>query len=408
MKIWLKLLIGSLVGLGLALLLPATTGIISVFDFLSTLFVRIGRFVVFPLVFFSLCIGTYELTREKRALAVYGKSLLFLLGACALLAILGVLTSALVSPARIPIPVEEAEPVARISLTELLLSLVPSNLFTIFTGSAEVMLPLMVLGLLLGFSMDFDNVAPRLLIQISDSLSRTFYHINAMVTEVIAIGMIAMGTSLVLELRVHDLSAFRQLFVILSVDTLIVVVGVFPLLLYWLGGKEAPFRWIYAAAAPAIAGFVSGDVYFGLGLLTRGGKESCGVPRTVGSAVYPLFTFFGRAGTAMVTGVTFILILRSYSSLEIGALEVLWVMAMSFLVSLVLGSAPGGGTLLALSLLCALYGRGRQDGYLIVRPVIPLLGAFGAMLDMVTAAVAGLLVGKTHPEWKSVDAKDFV
>lgn len=408
MKIWLKLLIGSLVGVLLAVILPATTGVLSVFDFLSTLFVRIGRYIVFPMVFFSLCIGTYELTREKRFFAVYRKSVLFVLGACALLAVLGVLTCAIVAPARIPIPVEAAQPVERLTVPQLLLSLFPANLFAVFTGSADVLLPLMLLGVILGFALDFDNVAPRLLIQIADTLSRTFYHINALVTEVIAIGMIAMGATLILELRMHDLSAFRQLIMILTVDTLLVVFGVYPVLLYYLGGKDRPFRWIYAAAAPAIAGFVSGDVYFGLGLLSRHGKETSGVPRTVGSAVYPLFTFFGRAGTALVTGITFVLILRSYSSLEIGALEVLLVMLMTFVVSLVLGSAPGSGALVALSLMCALWGRGRQDAYLIVSPVIPLLVAFGAMIDMVTASVAGLLVGKTHPEWKSVETKDYL
>ena len=408
MKIWLKLLIGSLVGFLLAVILPATAGVVSVFDFLATLFVRIGRFMVFPMVFFSVCIGTYELTREKRTLAVYRQSAIFLLGACALLAILGVLTCVIVSPTRIPIPVEEAEPVSRLTFPQLILSLFPANLFGVFTGSADVLLPLIVLGLILGFSMDFDNVAPRVLIQIADSLSRTFYHINAMVSEVIAIGMIAMGASLVLELRLHDLSAFRQLITILSVDTIIVVFGVFPLLLYWLGDKEPPYRWVYAALGPAIGGFVSGDVYFSLGLLTRHGKESFGVPRTVGSAVYPLFAFFGRAGTALVTGVTFVLVLRSYSSLEISVLEVLWVMLTTFLVSLLLGSAPGSGALVALSVLCSLYGRGRQDAYLIVRPVVPLLVAYGAFLDVLTSAFAGLLVGRTHPEWKSVEVKDYI
>jgi aerobic C4-dicarboxylate transport protein len=408
MKIWLKLLIGAVVGVLLAVILPATTGIISVFDFLSELFVRIGRFMVFPMVFFSLCIGTYELTREKRTAAVYRQSVVYLLGACALLAVIGVLSCVIVSPTRIPIPVEEAEPVARITLPELLLSLFPANLFTVFSGSADVMLPLMVLGIIIGFSMDFDNVAPRVLIQIADSLSRTFYHINALVSEVIAIGLIALSASLILELRLHDLSAFRQLITILSVDTIVVVFGVFPLLLYWLGDKEPPYRWVYAALGPAIAGFVSGDVTLALGQLTRHGKESFGVPRTVGSAVYPLAAFFGRAGTALVSGVTFVLILRSYSSLELGILEVLWVMLMTFLVSLILGSAPGSGTLVALSVLCSLYGKGRQDGFLIVKPVMPLLVAYGAFLDVLTAAFTGLLVGRTHPEWKNVEAKDFL
>jgi Na+/H+-dicarboxylate symporter len=62
----------------------------------------------------------------------------------------------------------------------------------------------------------------------------------------------------------------------------------------------------------------------------------------------------------------------------------------------------------ALSTLCALYGRGLQEGYLILRPIAPLLISFGVLLDVLTSAFLSLLVAKHEQIAQEVDAYDFV
>jgi aerobic C4-dicarboxylate transport protein len=187
-----------------------------------------------------------------------------------------------------------------------------------------------------------------------------------------------------------------------------VAFGVFPGALYLLGIKENPYRWLYAALGPAIAGLFSGDHYVALGVLNKHGKESLGVPRMVGSAVYPLFGVLGRAGTAMVASVSFILVLRSYSNLEITFLQTLWVMLFSFLVSFVLGAAPGMGAFYGLFMLSSIYQRGYQDGYLLMQAVAPLLVSFGAFLDVLSAAFASLLIAREENVWTEVETENFI
>ena len=58
MKIWIKLLIGSLIGLTLGFFIPVQAQ--GFFDSLTSVLVGIGRYALFPFIFFSLGIGTSD------------------------------------------------------------------------------------------------------------------------------------------------------------------------------------------------------------------------------------------------------------------------------------------------------------------------------------------------------------
>ena len=72
MKIWIKVLLGIIIGIILGVFLPVGGNEQATMDYISALLIRIGRYIIFPLVFFSLVIGTYELKREKKLFSVYG------------------------------------------------------------------------------------------------------------------------------------------------------------------------------------------------------------------------------------------------------------------------------------------------------------------------------------------------
>jgi Na+/H+-dicarboxylate symporter len=196
--------------------------------------------------------------------------------------------------------------------------------------------------------------------------------------------------------------------VILLINTGIILFGIYPALLYLFGKRENPYKWLYAVIGPAITAFLSRDVYFTLASLTKHGKESLGIPRRIGSATFPFFAMFGRAGTAMVTAVSFVVILTSYSSLGITFAQFLWVLIFSFLFSFTLAIVPGMGVFVALSSMCALYGRGIEEGYLILGAVMPILISFGVLLDVITSAFASLLIAKHEDVHEQIEAGDFI
>ena len=406
MKIWIKVLIGSLIGLVAGFLIPVSAQ--GFFDSLSGLLIGIGRYVLFPFIFFSLGIGTSELRQEKRLVRVYLSAFKYLALSAAVLIIIGTLSVLVFPPERIPITIEADKAFSAVSVMEGLKAIFPRNLFMVFIGNGDFLLPLMVLAFLLGVNLDFDRQLTRPIVQIFDSLSRIFYHLNSLIVELFAIALIAIAAARVTHLTHADLGMYKQIIIILAVDVAVVTFGVFPGALYLLGIKENPYRWLYASIGPAIAGLFSGDHYVSLGFLTKHGKESLGVPRMVGSAVYPLFAVLGRAGTAMVSSVAFILILRSYSSLEISFLQTLWVMCFSFLVSFVLGAAPGTGAFFAIFMLCDIYAKGLQEGYLILRTIAPLLVSFGVFVDVLSASFVSLLIAREENVWTEVETENFI
>jgi Na+/H+-dicarboxylate symporter len=143
-------------------------------------------------------------------------------------------------------------------------------------------------------------------------------------------------------------------------------------------------------------------------MLTKHGKENLGIPRKIGSASFPLFAIFGKAGTAMVTSATFLVILKSYSSLGIDISQVLWVMIYTFLISFTLSTVPGLGAFVALSVLCSLYGNGVEEGYLIIQPIAPLMVSFGVLVDVITSAMATLFVARHENVHKEIEVRDYI
>jgi len=406
MKIWIKLLVGSVIGVLAGIFIPAQAQ--GFFDSLSGLLVGIGRYVLFPFVFFSLGIGTSELRQEKRLVRVYLSGFKYLALSAALLVLIGTLSVLVFPPERIPITVEAEKAFASVSVMDGLRTIFPRNLFSVFWGSGDFLLPLIVLAFLLGVNMDFDRQLTRPIVQIFDSMSRIFYHLNSLIVELFGFAMIVITAAWMMRVSHADLAMYKQILIILAVDVGIVVFGVFPLGLYLLGVKENPYRWLYAAMGPAIAGLFTGDAYLSLGFLTKHGKESLGVPRMVGSAVYPLFAVLGRGGTAMISSVSFILILRSYSSLEITFLQTLWVMLFSFIVSFVLGAVPGNGAFFSVFMLCSIYAKGLQEGYLILRTIAPLLVSLGAFVDVIASALVSLLIAREENVWTEVETENFI
>ena len=410
MKIWIKMTAGVIIGVLLGFILPAADESLNeVFSYLAELIINIGRYAVFPLVFFSLAYGIFELRQEKKLLRVYGRTILYLIISSVLLVIIGTLSVLFFSPDRIPIIIEVESIFTVPGIKEILLEIFPRNFFLVFINNGNFLLPVFFLASFLGLNFSFDKVETRPVTQFFNAMSRIFYHINSFVIEILSLGMIILITYLIMLIRgTSEISLFGQLILLLSIDSFIVIFGVFPLILYFAGGRENPYKWMYAVIAPALAGFASGDSYFSLTTLIRHGKENLGIPRSIASTTFPLFALFGKAGTAMVTSISFTIILKSYSSLGIDWIGVLVIIGLSIIVSFITGSIPGMGVFVSLSLISTMFGKGMENGYLIIKPVIPLLLSFGVMLDVITAAVSSMLVARHEEMQKQIEIHDYI
>ncbi|TVQ95838.1 MAG: dicarboxylate/amino acid:cation symporter [Spirochaetaceae bacterium] len=410
MRIWIRFLVGSIIGVALGLWLPESGGDTAALFFgLSALVVNVGRYLLFPLVFFGLAIGTYELMQERVALRVYAKTAVLVLASSAGMIVLGTLAVLFLAPARVPPIFQETPILALPTLSQLLFRVFPRNLFGAFADDGNFLLPVAVVGLLLGVVAGRSQRTSEPLIQLFDSAARAFYTLVSWLMEILGIGMIAVSAAFVFELRaIIDFDIFSQLVLVLVFTVGLIIFVIFPLILYFVTDRENPFIWLFALIVPVLSAVFSRDAFFAVPPLLRVGKENLGIPRSVGSAVFSFAAVFAKGGTALVTAATFILILRSFTALGITFGQVLWVMTATFGLSFLLGSAPGSGVLIALSLLSGFYGRGMEEVFLIVLPIIPILVSIGVVLDVITTAFVASLVAYSERMRKRVDHLDFI
>lgn len=409
MKIWLKYLLGIALGVILALLIPITSvNGRDILDFLADLILRFGRYALLPVVFFSSSISFYKLRSERILLKTALWTIGVIIVTTALLALVGSLAAYLVHLSRIPITERTGGDTVQLEWRQLLTSLVPYSSFETLTEGSFI-LPCFIFGGLTGAACASDRVAARSAIALFDSLSNVFYTVLGFIVEVFAAGTAILMFRWVHEARIAAQTApFISLFVMLSAELAVFALGIYPLLIWLIAGEHHPYRVLFASLCPLLTTLVSGDSNLALVLEMRHTKESLGVRRRVDAFSLPLFSVFARGGSALILATSFILILRSYSLLEIDFSSLLWIFAISSALSFILGGFPVGGGFIALPAMCSLYSRGFESGYLLLEEAAPIICAFAAAFDVLTAMFGTYVVATKTGQIQRQDIKKFI
>ena len=410
MKIWIKYLTALILGTILAFSFSDNyQTALKILTPAAEVFINIGRYCFYPIIFFSLAMAINELLNSRRFLSIHKKSFLALIASTLLLIVTGIVSTLIFSPERIPVLLEQKETLEILPFKEHLLAIFPTNLFSVFNSSGSFILPVLFLALLIGLNLNYDRITTKPVVQLFDSFNRIFYHINSFILEIMAPGIVVFSAILIFTVSsIKHIELYKQLFLILLLNTVFLIFLIFPAILYMMGMKDKPYKYIFALTGAAITGFLTGDNYLANNVLIRHCHENLGVPRQSGAVTISIFTIFGRGGTAMVTSICFIIILNSYSGIGITIQQILWLVSAVFLSSFVLSTVPGAGVVTSLALICSAYGHGIEDGFLIFSPIIPFLLSFSVLLDVFTAGISTMLVARFENIQKEIEIKDFI
>ncbi|MBB6482361.1 dicarboxylate/amino acid:cation symporter [Spirochaeta isovalerica] len=398
MKLLISSIVALLAGILSALLIPVGEGVNSFLLHLSSLSINIGRYIVFPMVFFSLAIAVCKLRREKKLIRTVLITALLIAASTVLLVSIGVLVTIIISPSRIPLIVETRSLFDLADQRNTFMSIFPQNMFTLFTGNSNVLLPIYFLSFILGFIMYRDKEVSEPAFNLFDSLSRILFELNMVISGISPVFLAFISFSLTRSIKsIPDRAMFSNLILILSISSAVIILIAYPLALYLTDRKTNPYKTLYNLILPLFHGLISGDSFFSLSILTRTLKKNLFISRKISALTLPLNAMFAKAGTALVTSVTFLTILKSYSSLEITLYQIFWVILFSILVSFTLASFPAMGVYTALYMLSEFYSRshtGLTDSYLLIKPVVPLLIGFAVLIDVATSALITLIVSR--------------
>ena len=409
MKVWIKYLIGSLLGIIAAFILPLNIpSVDSAISTLSEIAVRFGRYALIPLVFFGSAMSMFNLRNKKHILKTSLWTAGTIIGSTLILAILGLLSILIVSLPRIPISVEKISEVPTINVKQMILDIFPFSGFDSLKDGVYL-LPVFVLAAFAGGACASDTNDSKPVLSVFDSAMKLCQTISAFFVEWLSVGMIAISCYWMLQARtIFASQTFLPLFFMLLVDFVIVAGIIYPLILRLLCKDLRPYHVLYANICTILSGFFTGDSNISLLTASRHTKESLGIHDETNNFTLPLFSIFAKGGTALVTAICFVTILRSYSSLGFTFFDVIWIFAVSFITSFALGNFPVGGTFVSLTVICAMYGRGFEAGYLLLRPIVPVLCSFATAFDALSSITGTYIVAVKTKKIDKIELKHYI
>jgi Na+/H+-dicarboxylate symporter len=277
-----------------------------------------------------------------------------------------------------------------------LLDAVPGNLFQVFVAGENALLILAVLGVVFGLALRFDREITSPVSLVAESANRVLYRVNGWIVEIMGVLLIAPGALAIAELRgVEVLRIFAPLLIVVVSAALFTALVVYPIVLLVVNrNRNRPLAWLQHMIPVGFSALMGADVFFALGTTTRIAAENLGLTRRAGALVLPGAALFCRAGSALVSVSAFLVVVRSYTALELGFADAMQLIVAGVLYSTILVRYPTGAVVLLLGYLAGRYGEGMEESYLILLPVIPVLERIAAWLDAMTTGFIAELIGR--------------
>ncbi len=417
MKLWLKYTLSAALGLILALLLPGHQTLDTIIASIAEFTLRFGRFLVFPMIFFTLSISVCQLRRSSELLKTFLRLLVLSLTAAALYTLVAVGLSFILPVERIPVLTDSTgwqsaipfrNEILNPGLAEYLRGLVPVNIFSIFQTSGAFILPALLFAFLLGTQLFHDREEAEPVYNLFDSFSRMFYKMGVLYSRILVFTLFSLSfTSVRHIVSIQNFGAYLTLIRLVAAASVVILFILQPAAVFLLT-KRNPYREMRTFLPGMITALFSGDHFVNMLVMARVLKENGGVKRKLNGFALPFLTLFSRSGSALITAISMLTILKSYSSLELTAFQIFWIIGASILVSYLLFAQSYLTVYTALITACSFYGRGLDDGYVLILPVLPLLVLVAGFLDASNAAFLTLCFKKDKELRIPEDSEEFI
>lgn len=392
MKMWVKYLISVFTGCAAGIFFPIKGSFVLSFvvDFLT----KFGEYCVVPVVFFSFVVSIKKLKEKKEFWKALGWSFFVIVIFSLILTLLGALSIMSVHLPRIPISFEKASEVASLNLSSIFTEIFPSSAFSSL-NSGTFLLPVLIFAAVFGFLLSDETEAGffRPVNILFLAFSRVGYKLCKCATHFFTFALTFWSAWWLVSFRENAAKEiYVPLLLLLAVNVLLAIFVVYPLITRILCNDKKPYRIVYAALASSLVAFFTSNRHIALLSAMRHTHDSLGVRRRINAFVHPIFSLFSGAGIAMVTTVCFIVLYRSYSTLDIAFMTIVKVVLLSFLFSFLLGKFRVTGVIVCLALVAKYSAKGFEHSYLILLSLSPVLASFASFVDIFSSIFGTYIV----------------
>ncbi|WP_428898024.1 dicarboxylate/amino acid:cation symporter [Parelusimicrobium proximum] len=297
-RIVAALILGCITGILLGNVMIASTPLWQWIAPLGTIFIKLLRMVVVPIVLFSLIVGTASIEPSKLG-RIGTKILAFYIGTCFVSGFLGIFMANIFGIGKGFVmkasAVEAAEGLVLepMSAKDILLNIIPTNPFASLSNMdvLQIIFFAMIFGLALAFCKDSkkcvikDNA--QMLFNFFSAISEVMFMIVRWVMQYAPIGVFALMVQVFAENGLSAIKPLAHYLGVLYLGFIIIFVVFYSIYLKALGGLSWT-KFISLAKTPIITAFVTRTSNGTLPLTMETSEDEMGINRSVGSFTLPL------------------------------------------------------------------------------------------------------------------------
>ena len=360
--------------MGIALILGATLGIIfcdsysawgNVINGIGDIFLHAINMIVIPLVFLSTVLGISTMTDSKSMGRIAVKTFLYFIVTAVLAAAVGVIVADVLRPgygthkAEVDAGgiLETAQATESSTLMDIIVDIVPSNIFEAF--SSGNILPIIFFSLLLGyFITKIRGNRQATINNVFESFSDAIMALTNFIIRLAPLGIFAIVMVLVGK-QASDLGALKEcfrniaFFVIVVWISLIVMGGIVLPIMVGLMAKVSPIKHLKQIYFALMVAFSTSSSYSALPLIISDAKEKMGVSNNIASFTVPLGITFNKIGTIVYECVAVIFVAQAVG-MDLTAAQQVSLIGASIVTVLGAPSVPMAGVITLAVLLAAL------------------------------------------------------
>lgn len=341
MKLWMKILIALVLGVGVGLLLGPKADFIKP---IGSIFLNLINMIIMPLVLASIVVSITKIRDLKRlgrvGLTTFG---MFLLTTVA--AILIGLTFAHFLKPGLGMSLKTVQNVSTPSipgLGEIILSLVPVNpLSALVNGN---ILQVIVFAIFLGIAVNLSGERGRALLEVFESLADVMYRLTSIIMEFSPIGVFALMASVTGSLGYVVIVPLIKLLIIYYAACLFHIFFVFCGIL-WFMARISPVPFFKGMGDAIVMAFSTCSSLATLPVSMHCIQKNLGVSRNVTSFVLPLGTTLNMNGAALYQAMAAMFVAQAYG-IELSGPVILLLIATSTISAIAAAGVPGSGFLM--------------------------------------------------------------
>ncbi len=404
LKLHYQILISMVIGLALGLVLRESTDSI-IYHFvvsMGTLFIRLLKMIIVPLIFSSIVVGVSSLGSGRTLGRIGAKTFAYYFLTSLLAILIGlILTNLIVPGVGTPLAAADAFDTSSLSrpgsIGEILIRMVPLN--PIQAASSGDMLGIIFFSILLGVSISsIEDGKDSTVRRFFESLFKAMMKMTEMIIKLAPLGVLGLITKVVATTGLAIFISVGKYVITIALGLSLHILFVLPTIFYLFTGKNPVLH--FRAMAPAMAtAFSTSSSNATLPMTIKCIEKNAGVSNKVSSFVLPLGATINMDGTALYecAGVLFI---AQVLGVDLTIYQQLIIVVTALLASIGAAGIPSAG-LVMIFIVTQAVGFKDQEVALIVGTMLAVdrpLDMFRTVVNIFSDSVGTSLIAKSEGE----------